>query len=1054
MDRYEPELTSPAWEGFRLSRQQDRLWTLQSGGSAPAAMAGASLHGVLDEAAFAAAATDLIERHEILRTSVKPVLGGASSALMVINPPYPAQIGQLDLRALDEAEQESRIADFIHSQREAPADPATPHPVRFTLFRRGETHHVLIVTATRYVLDPASGINLIEALAQGYAARAGRAAEAESSLVQYPDFAQWQHDSREEQSGTGLFSGWRQAAREAPPLRLPLEYATRRRQTAELRWTVPAATTAALAKLASERNTELRIVVQACWHAALWQIGGRPERLVVETGFPGRPFAELDKAIGAFESHGPIVQEVPAAATLDALILSLADLHGRALADADSLPLVPEANPSQSLPHLGFSWTEQPDRIDAGGLAVSEIWSEAPGEPFKLELDAVAEGGILRLAVRHEVDGFAEAGIEAVAGALRAMIDAAARSPEALVDEVEILAPEVAEASIAQWNPPAPTLGLPDCWHRAFTECAARTPDAPALSFESRDWSYGELDRFTNRMARALRRRGVTRGDRVALLLERSDLAIATMIAVAKAGAAFVPIDPLLPARRREVILAKVEPRLLVTETESNPRDCGVAERLLVDADRAQIEAEEDLPVEDEVAGSDLAYVMFTSGSTGAPKGVAIEHRQLVHYVDGVVQRLAVHGPARYIALGTIATDLGNTAIFPALCTGGSLDIVPMSISSDAQALTSYLAQRRYDVMKITPSHLAALFAIADAPAGLMPSQALVLGGEALSWGWLRLFRSFATCRIFNHYGPTETCVGVLCGEIVSDELGTLASTAPLGRPLAHARAYIVDGRGRPVPLGVSGELWIGGETVARGYLDNEAETEKRFAEDPWAVRSGGRIYRTGDHVRQLPDGTIEFLGRIDRQVKVRGFRVELGEIEAVLRQHEQVKASLVIEAGESGSAHLAAYVIAADGSSGMADWLRPYLEERLPDFMVPPDIVSLARFPLTAAGKVDVSLLPDPAALRAATRTGFTEPRTDTERAVAAIFADLLLAEQVGAEDDFFDIGGHSLLATRLLARLRSTFPVNIGLRTVFEDATVAGLAAAIDSKLAREAA
>jgi len=1040
------------WEGYRLSHQQERLWSFQHTRGIERTVAGAVLEGPLNLEVLAATLADLVERYEILRTSFKPVLGGDSAALMVIAAASAPKLTEVDLIGIEPDEQARTITDYVCVEQERPFDATAPTPIQFILFTQGVEQHTFVILAPRLCLDRPSTTNLFEKLAAAYTARVRGLALPESHTIQYADFAQWQLDRDASSTMGGTLAERSDASCASQPLRLPLEFAGRGEGWATLRWTAPTGTLVRMARLAQQHCTSLHVILQACWNAALWRVGRQFDRVEIETNFPCRPFEELADAIGCFESYGSIALDISVESTLDLLIQSLAGKLR--LVDQNSLPLGSERDRLHELHRVGFTHTERPSRISAGPLTLTEIWSDTQTEPFKLELISEAAGDNLRLALRYEKLGFAHAGIEAVVHAVNAVLGAAVATPTVRIEKLALLDEDTAAQLIERWNSSATPLTRPICWHRAFSEQAVRTPGVLAVSCADRLWTYAELDHFTNRMARALRKRGVVRGSVVALLLERSDLAIAALIAVLKAGGTYIPLDPGLPIHRRAAIIMQTVPTLLIAD------DAGACEQntklpyVLIDADRAAIDGEDDSPLVDVTEGDDLVYVLFTSGSTGTPKGVAIEHQQLMHYVDGAIERLGLNEPARYVALSTLTTDLGNTTIFTALCTGGSLDVIPVSLALDAQALTAYLANRPYDILKITPSHLAALFAVTDAPESLLPRRSLILGGEALSWGMLRVFQSFAgSCRIFNHYGPTETCVGVLAGEVVSDVNQDLASTVPLGRPLRHARAYVLDSWGQPVPLGVAGELWIGGETVARGYFHSPVEGVKRFMADPWTSRSGARMFRSGDLIRQLPDGEFEFLGRIDRQVKLRGFRIELGEIEAVLRQHENVTASLVIEAGESGDVHLVAYVVTSDASTGAAEWLRLHLRDRLPDFMIPTHFVALARFPLTAAGKIDASMLPNPDTVRASTAPPLVQPRTETERSVAAIFSELLFVEQVGIEDDFFEIGGHSLLATRLLSRLRTAFSVELSLRGVFENATVEGLSATIDVKMAQRA-
>jgi amino acid adenylation domain-containing protein len=416
-----------------------------------------------------------------------------------------------------------------------------------------------------------------------------------------------------------------------------------------------------------------------------------------------------------------------------------------------------------------------------------------------------------------------------------------------------------------------------------------------------------------------------------------------------------------------------------------------------------------------------LAYVIYTSGSTGKPKGVCIEHRNIVNYVLGVIERLRLEPGMSYATVSTIAADLGNTVIFPALVTGGCLHVISQARAESQAMLGEYFSRERIDVLKIVPSHLAALQAGGN-PRLVMPARRLILGGEASRLDWIERLRMLApACEIYNHYGPTETTVGVLTYHVGEQALATASGTLPLGKPLPGVQVELVDG-----------EICIGGAGVARGYLNRPELTAEKFA--------GGR-YRTGDRGRELPDGNLEFCGRVDHQVKVNGYRVELGEIEGALRSHPDVREAAVLVKDVS---NLVACV--APQTLDQAA-LREHLGAHLPRYMVPSAFVLLERLPLTANGKIDRQALAVLAAENAAPARAFVAPRTHAEKALAAIWSELLQVEKVGVDDDVFDLGAHSLMAMKALTQIRDTFDVSLALRTLFENPTVAGLAEAVES-------
>ncbi|WP_164002945.1 amino acid adenylation domain-containing protein [Pyxidicoccus caerfyrddinensis] len=444
-----------------------------------------------------------------------------------------------------------------------------------------------------------------------------------------------------------------------------------------------------------------------------------------------------------------------------------------------------------------------------------------------------------------------------------------------------------------------------------------------------------------------------------------------------------------------------------------------------------------------EVSADNLAYVLFTSGSTGRPKGVAVAHGQLVHYVRAATERLGLADCKSFALVSTFVADLGNTVLFPALCTGGLLHVLTQERASSPEGVAEYFQRHAVECVKLVPSHLSALLTAAE-PRHVLPRKKLVLGGESSTWALMEQVRALAPdCEVFNHYGPTETTVGVLAGPVETPAPGAAPVAVPLGRPLAHSRLYVLDADFQPVPVGVPGELYIGGAQVTRGYLHRPELTAERYVPDLYSPTPGARMYRSGDKVRWREDGRVEFIGRADFQVKVRGFRVEPGEIATVLREHPGVRDAVVLAREDiPGDKRLVAYVVPAVDVAALRAWLR----ERLPEHMVPSAFVPLEALPLTPNGKVDRKALPAPVMNTDASAT-FVAPRTPTETRLAAIWAEVLHLDAVGVTDDFFNLGGHSLLATQVVSRVRRAFGVELPLRALFEAPTLAALAPRVES-------
>ncbi|HKH43411.1 MAG TPA: amino acid adenylation domain-containing protein, partial [Thermoanaerobaculia bacterium] len=691
---------------------------------------------------------------------------------------------------------------------------------------------------------------------------------------------------------------------------------------------------------------------------------------------------------------------------------------------------------------------------DLPGVRLSPLGAAIETAKFDLSLSLIEEGGQVVGGLSYNTDLFDAATADRLLGHFATLLAGLCQEPERSVSGASLLSDGERSQLLWEWNDTGAGVQGEVLVHELFERQAAAHPEAVALVYEDEQIRYGELDRRAERLARRLRRLGVGPDSRVALLLSRSAEVVVALLGVLKAGGAYVPLDPKLPGERLALLLEEVGARVLVLEEglrDLLPASAPALERVFLDD--LQPTEESWQPAPRSTPGS-LAYVLFTSGSTGRPKGVAIGHRQLANYVLGAMERLRLPAGSSFATVSSFAADLGNTSVFPALCGGGCLHVISEARLGDPDALGAYVRRWGVDCLKIVPSHLKALLSGAD-PAAVLPRRLLVLGGEASDWSLVRQVRELAPgCRVLNHYGPTETTVGVLTlpAEPVAGQTGAV----PLGRPLPGSRIYVVDRRLTPVPVGVAGELVVGGAGVGRGYLGRPELTAERFVPDPFwnpvdpsdptdptDLHLGGRLYRTGDLARRLADGRVEFLGRTDDQVKIRGFRVEPGEVEAVLRGLPGVREAVVLARPDAGGQRrLVAWVV---GEALDPLELRRGLLARLPEYMVPPAIVVLESLPLTPNGKIDRKALPEPEA-QAAESAELLAPRTPAEEVLAAIWGEVLGIDRLGVDQSFFALGGHSLLATQVISRIRRAFAVELPLRDLFEAPTIAELAGRIE--------
>jgi amino acid adenylation domain-containing protein len=583
------------------------------------------------------------------------------------------------------------------------------------------------------------------------------------------------------------------------------------------------------------------------------------------------------------------------------------------------------------------------------------------------------------------------------------------------------------------------------CVHQLFEQQVARTPDAVALVFGAQKLTYRELNRRANQVGHFLRKNGVGPEALVGVCLRRSPELVIGLLGVWKAGGAYVPLDPAYPPERLSFMVGDAGIRILLTEQAcKNLLSFSGDMAVCLDSDWSRI-AEEGIDNPGVAAlPSNVAYCMYTSGSTGAPKGAMILHAGLVNYLLWAIETYAVEANASVPVHSSIAFDLTVTSLYPALLAGGQVELLTEDVG--AQNLLAALRRRKnFSLVKITPAHLDVLTQQLrpEELAGL--TKAFVIGGENLSAESLSLWRDFAPdSRLINEYGPTETVVGCCTYEIKADDPPN--GPVPIGRPIANTQLYVLDPDRQPVPPGVMGELYIGGAGVARGYLNRPDLTEQRFLPDPFSGRDGARLYRTGDLARYRADGTLEYLGRIDNQVKLRGYRIELGEIEATLAGHPATHSCAVLAREDiPGSKQLVAYLVAREGQQAAVDDLVAFLKRQLPDYMVPAHFVFLASLPLTLNGKVDRNALPPPSEANVSAAGNFVAPRDEMERSIAAIWADALNLKTISVDADFFQLGGQSLLAIRVLATIHDRLGVDLPPQTFFEHSTVAALAALV---------
>ncbi|HLL48703.1 MAG TPA: amino acid adenylation domain-containing protein, partial [Longimicrobiaceae bacterium] len=879
---------------------------------------------------------------------------------------------------------------------------------------------------------------------------------------QYPDYAAWQRRWLAGASLERQVEWWRAALAGAPAtLDLPTDRprpATPRARGASVAFHLPPETSRAVRDLARAEAATPFMVLLAAWQALLGRWAGQ-EDVVVGTPVAGRGRTELEPLIGFFVNTLALRADLSGGPSLRGLLGRVREhvLGAFAHQEVPFERLVEELAPERSLSHTPlFQVTFALNEGDAGGLRLGGVWMEPvpPAEEsvrFDLALAMEDVGGRFEGSLSFRSDLFDAATARRLAEHLVRLLDAAAAKPDRPLADVPLLGELERRRVLVEWNATTRPYPLDRCVHELFAEQAARTPDAPAVLSEAGTLTYAELERRSAALALRLRGLGVGPETRVGVCLERTPELVAGVLAILRAGGAYVPLDPSYPTERLLYMLRDSGAPVLVTDSALAARVGAFGGRLVrIDTDAAGEEPDalshsRTPALSHPSSPENLAYVVYTSGSTGQPKGVGVEHRSLLNFLLWYDQEVRGPDAPDLPLMSRLSFDAHARQLFPPLLRGGPVWILSAETVADPDALLAALATRERVAFAGVPSLWAAVLerirsGECAAPPGLVT---VGVGGEALSDALAeRTLETLPGVALWNHYGPTETTINASVARVRP------GARVGIGRPVGNARTLVLDARLAPAPVGVPGELYVGGAGVARGYLGRPGQTAAAFVPDPFAGEPGARAYRTGDRVRWRADGELEYLGRVDQQVKVRGFRIEPGEVEAALAGHPEVREAAVVVRGDGpGGPRLVGYVVPEAGAEPAAAEVRRWLGGRLPEYMVPSALVVLAALPLTPAGKLDRRALPAPAE---GDGDAHVPPRTPTEERLAATFAEVLKLERVGAGDDFFALGGHSLLATRVVARIRAGFGAEVPLRALFEAPTVAGLAERLDALLA----
>ena len=1017
---------------------------------------------------------DLVDRHASLRTTYA-LRGGDPVQLVHARAELDFEIS--DASAWSEGELPDRLADHAHR----PFDLENGPVMRVKLFTRATDEHLLLVTVHHIALDFWSFQVLFEELGALYTARKNGA---EPSLppveLDYADFVRWQADLLASQEGERLWAYWRDhLSGELPDLNLTTDRPRPPVQTyrgSSYDFSLTKALTARIKELARVRGTTVYTVLMAGFQVLLHRLTGQDD-IVVGSLASSRSQQELESIVGYFTNPVALRADLAGNPSFGAVLTGTARTVVGALEHQD-YPfallverLLTTRDPGRSpifqamflfqKPHLlegaaAFVLGETGAHLDLGELQVESIMMPERVSQLDLTLTMVDSGDRLAASLRYNTDLFNPGTMQRMAGYFQVLLEGIVGDPERPIDQLPLLTEEAWQQIVSAWNRSAATVPHDRSIQELFEAQVERTPDALAVVIRDQRLSYRELNCRVNRVAHGLLEAGVGPDAVVALLMDRSAELLISILAVFKAGGAYLPLDPGHPAERIAQVLAQSGAPWVVVTGAFVPALSGALERVSAGARPAMLDfealsrrerGEENPPLRS--TPDNLAYVIFTSGSTGVPKGAMVEHRGMLNHLFAKIRELGLGASDVVAETASQCFDISVWQFLSALLVGGRIHIVDDEAAADPQRLFEQVEAGGISILEVVPSllrvmleHVASREAVG---ADLLTLRWLLLTGEALPpelcREWLARYPSIP---LLNAYGPTE-CSDDVAHHRIEVPPGADVVFTPVGRPVINMQLYVLDRYMQPVPVGVAGELYVGGVGVGRGYLNDPRRTGEVFIPDPFTSDPGARLYKTGDRARFLAGGAIEFLGRIDHQVKIRGFRIELGEIEAVLEKHPAVR-DVVVLAREDvpGDKRLVAYVVLSASLGSTAIELRGYLREKLPEYMVPSAIVALPALPLTRNGKIDRRALPAPAMPEG---ESFVAPRTPVEEVLSGIWTHVLGLGRVGVHDNFFEMGGHSLLATQVLARLCPSLGVELPLRAIFEAPTLAGLAERVEA-------
>ncbi|NOX38150.1 MAG: amino acid adenylation domain-containing protein [Calditrichaeota bacterium] len=1058
-------------ESYPLSFGQQRLWFLEQfepGSPLYNIPFAIRLKGKLDVAALEQSLRELVRRHEILRTVFRSEQG---EPRQVIREQLDVPLKQFDLSGLSPADQAQEVQRLARQWARQPFDLENGPLFRYQLLRLKEDEHVFLLTMHHIISDGWSTGVLVAEVAQLYTAfRQGQPSPLPELPVQYVDYAIWQREWMDESGLEDHLKFWKQELAGIPDLlELPTDRPRPRVQTyngATFKFQIPEDLSRQLRQLCKQEDVTLFMLMLAAFQTLLFRYSGQ-EDLTVGTPVANRNHSEIEHLIGFFVNTLVLRGNFEDRPTFREYLkrLKARTLDAFAHQDMPFEKLVEVLQPSRDMSHTPLFQTMfvlhntplQP--LQLPDLTIEVLDLDTGMAKFDLILNVFEAGTHLDGFIEYNTDLFTEGTIQRMVNHYLTLLQGIVQNPDRSVVDIPMLPPEERQAlvgelagTIQQETPKTTVL-------ERIAHHAKKTPDATAVRIGEEQLTYAGLERASSQLAQYLHQRGVGHGAFVGLGVDRSLDMVVGLLAIWKVGAVYVPLDPDYPLERLEYIAQDAGLACILTHARLKELFGNIpVEKIVLDEERQQISQMSAESVGRPAQPEDPAYVIYTSGSTGLPKGVVVRHAALAEHIIQMASIYQVTPEDRYLAFAAMNFDAALEQTLTPLVAGATLVLRDGDIWLPADF---HQKVKHYQLTVINPptvywEELAYEWSQHPDRAADLPIRLVIAGGDAMHLEAVRRWHQtpLKGVRLLNAYGPTEATITTSLYEVPQDyETSVGLPVVPIGQPLANRKYYILDENDQPVPIGVPGELVIGGHMLADGYLHRPELTARHFVPDPFAGDPGARMYRTGDRVRRRPDGQLEFLGRVDTQVKIRGFRIELGEIETVLNGHEQIQQAVVTVREEAGGQkRLVAYFKPKKKAQVSINALRTYLRQRLPEYMIPALFMEVEAFPKTPSGKIDRRALPEPEGVRPELSSRYVAPRTPIEQELAQIAAEVLGLDRVGVQDNFFELGGHSMLAVKVIARIQEKYQVNLPLRTLFESPTVEGLAMAITQLQAQQ--